>query len=164
MACNGCVVAGPFDYSAFPASVAVGQANLYLVDFGWTGILILSSRKCLLHNQQLSDYRDGCTCCIQYICSISGESGSIFETEWKGRGDGQYYMGLLFGLALGAVNVGLMLSNNELNVQVSLSRFLVSLNPAVLEEIAMRTLFLPFATACCKGEFLRRGSGLPAGL
>ncbi|AIQ15902.1 hypothetical protein H70357_03715 [Paenibacillus sp. FSL H7-0357] len=75
----------------------------------------------------------------------------------KGGVTGSIIWGLLFGLALGAVNVGLMLSNNELNVQVSLSRFLVSLNPAVLEEIAMRTLFFAFCYSLLQGRISTKG-------
>lgn len=75
----------------------------------------------------------------------------------KGGVTGSIIWGLLFGLALGAVNVGLMLSNNELDFQLSLSRFLVSLSPAVLEEIAMRTLFFAFCLSLLQGRITTKG-------
>lgn len=81
----------------------------------------------------------------------------FLRVNGKGGVTGSIIWGLLFGLALGAVNVGLMLSNNELDVQVSLSRVLVSLSPAVLEEIAMRTLFFAFCLSLLQGRITTKG-------
>jgi len=81
----------------------------------------------------------------------------FLSSNGKGGVTGSVIWGLLFGLALGAVNVGLMLTNNELNFQVSLSRFLVSLSPAVLEEIAMRTLFFAFCYSLLQGRIATKG-------
>lgn len=75
-----------------------------------------------------------------------GKGGALKSIGW----------GLLVGVLWGVLNFFLMLSNNELDFQVTLSRFLVSLNPAILEEIAMRTLFFAFCLSSLRGAITTR--------
>lgn len=91
--------------------------------------------------------------------TVYRESPILFlRRNGKGGGvKGSIAWGLLFGLALGAVNVGFMLSNNELNFEISLTRFLVSLSPAVFEEISMRTLFFALCFSLLQGRIVTKG-------
>jgi|LSQX01.2.fsa_nt_gb hypothetical protein len=60
--------------------------------------------------------------------------------------------GLTVGIIWGAINYFLMLSSNEPKFSINIMNFLVALSPAVLEEIAMRTLFFAFCLNLLNGN------------
>ncbi|WP_423215498.1 type II CAAX prenyl endopeptidase Rce1 family protein [Streptococcus equinus] len=53
-------------------------------------------------------------------------------------------IGILFGLICGAINYLLMVSSNQLQPANVLKAFVLSLSPAIIEEIAYRTVFYAF--------------------
>lgn len=53
-------------------------------------------------------------------------------------------LGILVGTIWGAINYFLMLSTNQPNFSINIKNFLVAISPAILEEIAMRSLFFAF--------------------
>lgn len=62
-------------------------------------------------------------------------------------------LGLSVGIIWGAINYFLMSSHNEPKPMINTMNFLVALSPAILEEIAMRTLFFAF---CFLPSFIER--------
>ena len=60
--------------------------------------------------------------------------------------------GLTVGIIWGAINYFLMLSSNESKFSINIMNFLVALSPAILEEIAMRTLFFAFCLHLLNGN------------
>jgi hypothetical protein len=61
-------------------------------------------------------------------------------------------LGLVIGIIWGTINYFLMLSSNEPKFSIKIINFLVALSPAVLEEIAMRTLFFAFCLHLLNGK------------
>jgi membrane protease YdiL (CAAX protease family) len=60
-------------------------------------------------------------------------------------------LGIAFGIAWGTINFFLMSGNAKPVFHLTIDCFLVSLSPAVLEEMAMRTLFYALCIAFLNG-------------
>ncbi|MGF7142015.1 hypothetical protein HNQ56_000425 [Anaerotaenia torta] len=60
--------------------------------------------------------------------------------------------GLGAGVIWGTINYFLMISSNEPKFSIHIMNFLVALSPAILEEIAMRTLFFAFCLSLLRGS------------
>ncbi len=63
-------------------------------------------------------------------------------------------IGILCGLIWGAINCLLMLGSNDLQPSSIFKAFLLSLSPAIIEEVAYRTVFYAFCLAMISGEKL----------
>lgn len=63
-------------------------------------------------------------------------------------------IGISVGVALGIIN--LALSNGTLNFKLNIECILLSLNPGIYEEIALRALFYSFCIAMLNGEIVTR--------
>ncbi len=61
-------------------------------------------------------------------------------------------LGLAFGVVWGIINYILMNQNDEASFRFSIHCFLVSLSPAIMEEIAMRTIFYAFCASLMKDK------------
>ncbi len=66
-------------------------------------------------------------------------------------------IGILAGVVWGIVNLLLMKGNYEVTESNILFAFVYALNPAVVEEIAYRTVFYAFCLSLCKGKIQTKG-------
>ncbi len=64
-------------------------------------------------------------------------------------------IGILCGLIWGAINCLLMLGSNALQPSNVFKAFLLALSPAIIEEVAYRTVFYAFCLSMISGEKLR---------
>lgn len=61
-------------------------------------------------------------------------------------------IGILFGAVWGGVNYILMLSNQQPEFHLSINHFLLSLSPAIYEELVCRTLYFVFCLHLLQGQ------------
>ena len=61
-------------------------------------------------------------------------------------------IGITFGIVWGVLNYLLMLGNSQSNLYITVHCFLVSLSPAILEELAMRAVFYAFCISLLHGN------------
>lgn len=61
-------------------------------------------------------------------------------------------IGILFGAVWGGINYILMLSNQQPEFHLSINNFLLSLSPAIYEELVCRTLFFVFCLHLLQGQ------------
>lgn len=65
-------------------------------------------------------------------------------------------LGLCTGAVLGAINALLMQQSQAIDFQITLPRVLFALEPAIVEEIAMRALFFCFCVSAVQGRVLTK--------
>ncbi len=80
----------------------------------------------------------------------------ILKTETKGILIFSIVLGILIGVIWGAINYFLMISSNNPHFEPSFASFLTALNPAIFEEIALRTLFFAFCLNSLNGKITTR--------
>lgn len=73
-------------------------------------------------------------------------------------------IGLLCGLLWGFLNYSLGKNTQEVSLDVNIHCFLISLSPAIMEELAFRTTFYSFCLYIFKGSFESRASTFLVGL
>ncbi|WP_286783069.1 type II CAAX prenyl endopeptidase Rce1 family protein [Streptococcus sp. UBA4344] len=141
------------------------QPKHLIISGGLCGLYILSE---LIHLTPLSIFN--IVLVFLSACAVMG----VFAQKTKGAlkwfkgNSGQSVatsigIGIFVGLIWGAINCLLMLGSNPLQPSSVFKAFLLSLSPAIIEEIAYRTVFYAFCLSMVSGQKLQsKGQELTA--